>query len=103
MIQLDYKVDTDVAGKAHRNAQLVVTPSHLPGGPSSETIKTVSLDISYDDGTTWQKATLTHRGDGWETMLHAPADAAYVTLRASAHDGLDNSVTQSITRAFGLK
>lgn len=103
LIQLDYKVDTDIAGKAHRNAELVVTPSHLPGGPSSKTIDTLTLDISYDDGTTWQKATLTHRGDGWETMLHAPADAAYATLRASAHDGLGNSVTQSITRAFGLK
>ncbi|MCX5093890.1 S8 family serine peptidase [Streptomyces sp. NBC_00365] len=103
LIQLDYKVDTDTAGKAHRNAELVVTPSHIPGGPSSKTIKAVSLDVSYDDGTTWQKTTLTHRGDGWATMLHAPARAAYATLRASAHDGRGNSVTQSITRAFGLK
>ncbi|WP_351229046.1 S8 family serine peptidase [Streptomyces sp. NPDC002133] len=103
LIQLDYKVDTDTAGKARRNAKLVVTPSHLPGGPSSEAINALTLDISYDDGTTWQKATLTHRGDGWETRLRAPANAAYATLRTSAHDGQGNSVTQNITRAFGLK
>ncbi|MET7857849.1 S8 family serine peptidase [Streptomyces sp. NPDC005318] len=103
LIQLDYTVDTDTAGKARRNAGLVVTPSHIPGGPSSKTINNLTLDVSYDDGTTWQKATLTHRGDGWETTLHAPAHTAYATLRVSAHDKQGNSVTQSITRAFGLK
>jgi subtilisin family serine protease len=103
LIQLDYQVDTDLAGKARRNAELVVTPSHLPGGPSSAAIRTVTVDVSYDDGTTWHKATLTRRGAGWETRLHAPADASYATLRASAHDDQGDSVTQSITRAFGLK
>ncbi|WP_055590727.1 S8 family peptidase [Streptacidiphilus griseoplanus] len=103
LIQLDYQVDTDTAGKAHRNAELVVTPSHIPGGPSSRAIRTVTLDVSYDDGKTWQKAALTHRDDGWAAVLHAPAHAAYATLRTSAHDDLGNSVTQSITRAFGLK
>ncbi len=103
LIQLDYKVDTDTSGKARRNAELVVAPSHLPGGPSSKAICALTLDISYDDGATWQKASLTHRGDGWETTLHAPAKTAYATLRTSAHDRQGNSVTQSITRAFGLK
>ena len=103
LIQLDYKVDVDTAGKAHRNADLTVTPSHLPGGPSSKAINALTLDISYDDGATWQKAALTHTGDGWKTRLHAPAKTTYVTLRTTAHDGLGNSVAQSITRAFGLK
>ncbi|MFF3466205.1 S8 family peptidase [Streptomyces sp. NPDC001984] len=105
LIQLDYNVDTDTAGKARRNADLTVTPSHvpLPGVPSSKTIGDVTLDVSYDDGATWHKAELNHIGDGWKTTLHAPADATYVTLRASAHDDQGNSVTQSITRAFGLK
>ncbi|MER5689759.1 S8 family serine peptidase [Streptomyces sp. NPDC002205] len=105
LIQLDYTVDTDTAGKAHRNADLTVTPSHvpLPGVPSSKTIGDVTLDVSYDDGATWNKATLNHIGDGWRTSLHAPAGATYATLRATAHDDQGNSVTQSITRAFGLK
>ncbi|AWS46113.1 S8 family serine peptidase [Streptosporangium sp. 'caverna'] len=103
LIQLDYKVDTDPAGRARRNADLAVTPSHLPGGPSSKAINALTLDISYDDGVTWQKADLTHAGDGWRTRLHASARATYVTLRVTAHDGRGNSVTQNITRAFGLK
>ncbi|MEU6341895.1 S8 family serine peptidase [Streptomyces sp. NPDC046977] len=103
LIQLDYKVDIDTAGKARRDAKLVVTASHLPGGPSSRTIDTVTADLSYDDGATWHKATLTHRGDGWETELHAPARSTYATLRASARDRQGNTVSQSIIRAFGLK
>jgi subtilisin family serine protease len=103
LIQLDYKVDTDIAGKAHRNADLTVTPSHLPGGPSSKAIRDVTLDVSYDDGATWHKAVLYHLGNGWKTALHAPANATYATLRTTAQDDQGNSVTQSITRAFGLK
>ncbi|HET6988468.1 MAG TPA: S8 family serine peptidase [Kribbella sp.] len=103
LIQLDYDVNTDIVGKANRNTDLTVTPSHLPGGPSSKAIGDVTLDVSYDDGATWQHAALKHIGDGWKTTLHAPAGATYVTLRASAHDNQGNSVTQSITRAFGLK
>jgi subtilisin family serine protease len=103
LIQLDYKVDTDAAGKARRNTDLTVTPSHLPGGPSSNSIGDVTLDVSYDDGASWHKAALNHTGGGWKTALHAPAHAEYVTLRTSARDVQGNSVTQSITRAFGLK
>jgi subtilisin family serine protease len=103
LIQLDYDVDTDTAGKANRSADLTITPSHLPGGPSSKAIGDVTLDVSYDDGATWQKAAINHVGDGWKTTLHASAGATYVTLRVSAHDEQGNSVTQSIIRAFGLK
>ncbi|MFE9694056.1 S8 family serine peptidase [Micromonospora sp. NPDC005806] len=103
LIQLDYDVNTDTVGKANRNTDLTVTPSHLPGGPSSKAIGDVTLDVSYDDGATWQQAALKHIGDGWKTTLHAPAGATYVTLRASAHDNQSNSITQSITHAFGLK
>jgi hypothetical protein len=42
-------------------------------------------------------------GDSWKTKLHAPGTTSYVTLRTTAHDDQGNSVTQSITRAFGLK
>ncbi|MEU3793861.1 S8 family serine peptidase [Streptomyces fructofermentans] len=103
LIQLDYTVDTDTAGKARRTAELAITPSHLPGGPDSKDIRGLTLDISYDDGATWHKADLGHRGRHWETRLRAPAASTYVTLRASAHDDRGNKVTQSITRAFGLK
>ncbi|MEW9529183.1 S8 family serine peptidase [Microbispora sp. NPDC049125] len=103
LIQLDYDVDTDAAGLARRNADVTITPSHLPGGPSSASIKAVTLDVSYDDGATWQKASVAHRDGRWTVKLHAPVNAGFVSLRTTARDDAGDSVTQSITRAFGLR
>jgi subtilisin family serine protease len=104
LIQLDYTVEgMDDSGKAHRYTDITVTPSHLRGAPGSDSIKTVSLDVSYDDGATWHHTTPTRTAQGWNTRLNAPAHAQFVTLRTSAADTEGNTVTQSITRAFGLK
>ncbi|MER7807380.1 S8 family serine peptidase [Streptomyces sp900116325] len=104
LIQLDYAVEGMMAsGKTGRRTAITVTPSHLPGGPSTHTIKTVNVDVSYDDGVTWQHPALSHTAQGWSTQLNAPAKARYVTLRTSAGDTEGNTVKQSITRAFGLK
>ncbi|MFD0503061.1 hypothetical protein ACFQ0G_09445 [Streptomyces chiangmaiensis] len=104
LVQLDYAVGgMDDTGKARRRTDLLVTPTHLSGGPGSETITEVSVDVSYDDGATWHHAALQHTAEGWRARLDAPADARFVTLRTSARDTQGNSITQDITRAFGLK
>ncbi|MFE4653575.1 S8 family serine peptidase [Streptomyces sp. NPDC056707] len=103
LVQLDYKVSTDLSGKARRQAGLTVTASHLEGVPANGTIRTVGLEVSYDDGATWHRANLRHQDGGWQTHLDAPAKARYATLRASAHDSQGNSVSQTVYRAFGLK
>ncbi|MEU6649845.1 S8 family serine peptidase [Streptomyces sp. NPDC046900] len=101
LIQLDYGVDTDKAGRADRHTQLTVTASHLPGTTAG--IGKPSLEVSYDDGATWQRADLAGHGDGWATALRAPKSAGFVSLRVTARDSADNSVSQTITRAFGLR
>ncbi|WP_329190294.1 S8 family serine peptidase [Actinacidiphila glaucinigra] len=101
LIQLDYGVDTDKAGRADRHAGLTVTASHLPG--TTAAIGKPSLEVSYDDGKTWQRAGLDRRGDGWRTDLRAPKSAGFATLRVTARDDAGNTVSQTITRAFGLR
>ncbi len=101
LIQLDYGVDTDKAGRADRRATLTVTASHLPG--TTAAIAKPSLEVSYDDGKTWQRADLTREGAGWRTGLHAPKSAGFATLRVTARDSAGNDVSQTITRAFGLR
>ncbi|WP_235456830.1 S8 family serine peptidase [Streptomyces olivochromogenes] len=101
LIQLDYGVDTDTAGRADRRAELTVTASHLPG--TTAAIGTPSLEVSYDDGNTWHTSDLTRTGDGWRTALNAPESADFATLRATARDDAGNTVSQTITRAFGLR
>ncbi|WP_307834108.1 S8 family serine peptidase [Paractinoplanes lichenicola] len=103
LIQLDYRVGTDLAHRASRSAGITVVPSHLPGAPSSKTITSAALDVSYDDGVTWVSQRLKRSGDGWTTDLRAPRTAQHVTLRAAARDSYGNSVEQTITRAFGLR
>ncbi|MGC4816614.1 S8 family serine peptidase [Micromonospora sp. DT63] len=101
MIQLDYQVAIDRDGTASRRVPLTVVASHLPG--VSGTVGPVTVEVSYDDGRTWQKPRLTRHGDGWRTTLDAPAKARFVSLRTSARDTAGNTVSQSITRAFGLR
>ncbi|MEO3818472.1 S8 family serine peptidase [Plantactinospora sp. B24E8] len=101
LIQLDYAVATDEDGRAARNSRLTVTPSHLPG--VSATVRTPTVEISYDDGTHWQRAELKRDESGWRTTLKAPKGSSFVTLRVAAADSAGNTVTQTITRAFGLR
>ncbi|MFJ3224552.1 S8 family serine peptidase [Streptomyces sp. NPDC086783] len=100
LIQLDYGVKTDLSGRAHRHADLTVTTSQLPGVESP--VSTATVDLSYDDGKTWHRADLDRQGANWRTSLHAPRSAQFVTLRVDARDRDGNSVTQTLTRAFGL-
>ncbi|MFB7177292.1 S8 family serine peptidase [Streptomyces sp. NPDC056257] len=103
LIQLDYAVETDVAGRAKRRADLTIAASHLSASAGTAAIGVPALEVSYDDGITWRRAPLKHTDKGWRTSLDAPRAAQYVTLRATARDAQGNHVVQNITRAFGLK
>ncbi|MGW2338529.1 hypothetical protein ACWCXS_31745 [Streptomyces sp. NPDC001685] len=101
LIQLDYGVRTDPAGRADRNGHLTVTASHLGG--VTGTVKRPSVELSYDDGATWRRAAPDRHGDEWRTMLRAPKRATFVTVRVAARDDDGNSVSQTLVRAFGLR
>lgn len=99
LIQLDYAVSTDLAGRAHRRTGLSVTPSQLagPGKASS-----VAVEVSYDDGASWRTLRSSRHGSTWQVQLDAPSKARYVSLRTTARDTAGNSVVQTVDRAFGL-
>ncbi|WP_435220623.1 S8 family peptidase [Streptomyces sp. Tue6028] len=109
LIQLDYTVDLDSDGKARRGTSLTVTPSHLTSPdpaqhlPPTSAIDKVGLELSYDDGITWHKAPLTRTAAGWQTTVDAPKKTSYVSFRATAGDDRGNAISQTVTRAFGLK
>ncbi|WP_328323070.1 S8 family serine peptidase [Kribbella sp. NBC_00382] len=101
LIQLDYAIDTDVAGRAGRHDDLTISPKWSVSS-TAEGLRQPSLDISYDDGKTWQRAALRSTGKGWTTRLDGPRDG-FVSLRVHADDGKGAGIDQTITRAFGLK
>ncbi|MET8139307.1 S8 family serine peptidase [Sphaerisporangium sp. NPDC005288] len=99
LIQLDYEIATDDAGRAARNATLSVSATALPRAAGAGRIGPVTLDLSYDDGRTWHRVTCDHDG---RYRLSAPRTASFMSLRAGAKDSAGNAVTQTITRATGL-
>ncbi|MET8767422.1 S8 family serine peptidase [Streptomyces sp. NPDC004658] len=103
LIQLDYAVETDLSGRAHRRTALTVTASHMKGAAGAAPVRDVKLEVSYDDGTTWLPTPL-HSTDGGQTaLLDAPSGVRYVSLRTTARDTGGNTVNQTLIRAFGLK
>ncbi|WP_204358265.1 S8 family serine peptidase [Streptosporangium sp. 'caverna'] len=102
LIQLDYGVSTDLAGRADRRAELSVTPSHLGGAAGAGKINSVTLEVSYDDGAGWRTLKTSRSGTGWRVRLDAPSKARYAGLRTTARDAAGNSVVQTVERAFGL-
>ena len=107
VLQLDYDLETNLWGniKAGRTHEIGVrsVPSH-DGTPLTEKVTKVTLDISYDGGTTWRKVALTRRAGGWwRGTFSAPAKADFVSVRASAETANDYSIKQEIIRAYGLR
>jgi len=67
-------------------------------------ISEITLDVSFDDGATWHPLTLHSSGtDRWQAEVSHPADAEFVSLRASARDTSGNRVEQTVIRAYGLR
>lgn len=100
LLQIKYGVDTDEAGKTAKKASLTASVAHLDHAADAGTLSAVTLEVSYDDGHTWQKIT---SGEDGRFALSAPKGARFVSLRAHAHDSVGNAVAQTVIRAFGLR
>jgi len=104
VLQLDYRVDADLAGNVRGGRQSVgLLASHLPGVRGGGRVVETTLEVSFDDGATWRAATLTPAaGGGWTASFDAPSQG-YVSLRATARDDAGNSISQEVIRAYGLR
>lgn len=100
LVQVEYGIGTDSAGRAGRHDTLSVTAAHLPDAAGAGKIGAVCLELSYDEGRTWQKADC---GADGRVRLDAPRKASSVSLRAHAKDGAGNAVHQTVIKAFGLR
>ncbi|MEU7527654.1 S8 family serine peptidase [Saccharothrix sp. NPDC042600] len=63
----------------------------------------ISAFASYDEGGTWRPVHLLPAPGGWEAVLHHPADAGTVSLRATATDADGGGVSQTVLRTYYLK
>ncbi|MGC5166420.1 S8 family peptidase [Luteimicrobium sp. DT211] len=103
LLNLGYDVDTDLQGaaKAGKRLPLTLTAATFPG---VVTATSAALQVSYDEGATWQPVTLKRAGAGrWTTDLRTPRDATSVSLRASAQAPGGLTVQQDVIRAVALR
>ncbi|MEH7504151.1 S8 family serine peptidase [Neobacillus drentensis] len=105
-LQINYKVDTDLAGNARagESTELELSTSRIAGATDIGKIEGVSLQVSFDEGKNWEPATLTPKGEGWVANIQHPhKPGTFVSLKASAWDDAGNRIDQEIIKAYGLK
>jgi hypothetical protein len=74
--------------------------------PSGLRLRSLELDVSYDDGQTWREARLwVHRDRGWALVRHPKLAQTngFVGLRVRAEDVDGNTIEQTTLRAFQLR
>lgn len=76
-----------------------------PANAPEATIAELSVEVSLDDGVTWQPVPVTRAPDSASgtVLIEHPGNARYVSLRARAADSLGSTVEQTIVRAYGIR
>jgi subtilisin family serine protease len=73
-------------------------------GAHAHKARSVTVDVSYDEGLTWKKVTVKRDGDRFAVTIPAGGAAGgYASLRATATDGVGNRVSETVTRAYALR
>ncbi|MBO1332708.1 S8 family serine peptidase [Streptomyces sp. VRA16 Mangrove soil] len=105
LINLNYDLDTDLAGAVKAGSRLPVglSAEYVKGAAGTGTLGGGTLEVSYDGGKTWKSVSLTGTGTSWTGTLSVPRDAASVSLRATAKDDKGGSISQEIIRAAAVK
>lgn len=107
VLNLDYRLESDLHGdiKANGTQKIALKPVSMGGGTVPGKVTRVKLDVSYDDGATWQKVTLAKGADGYWTgsFRTAKKPGGFLSVRASAETNTGFGVENEIIRAYGLR
>ncbi|TDD59399.1 hypothetical protein E1263_15260 [Kribbella antibiotica] len=71
-------------------------------GVKASQVKTLTVEVSGDDGKTWTPAKVRRTGQGFTAVFNTPAGAG-ISLRTSVTDKAGNNTTQSVLNAYRLK
>ncbi|MEV6192878.1 S8 family serine peptidase [Streptomyces sp. NPDC051920] len=107
VLNLDYRLDTDLHGdvRAGTAQKMVLSPVSMGGGTVPGKVTAVKLEVSYDDGATWQKVQVVKgTGGSWTGWFKtARKPGGFVSVRASAVTSSGFGVKNEIIRAYGLR
>jgi subtilisin family serine protease len=71
-------------------------------GSTAGRARTLTVEVSFDDGATWKSVPVIRNGQQGVVILKHPAKAGFVSLRAASTDTAGNTVTQTIVRAYEI-
>ncbi|MCT2582855.1 S8 family serine peptidase [Actinophytocola gossypii] len=98
-VRFDLPLDDHNRAPAGEPVRGEVTVAHQPGSRASR-IRDVIVEVSYDEGRTWRRATV--HGD--RVVVPAGGEpGGYASLRATATDRHGNAVTETVVRAYALR
>lgn len=103
LLAVRFRPDVDRRNEAPAGSTMSVPVTIDSAGPVGR-IGTPTIDVSFDDGATWQPVPVQRRGDGaYRAIVRHPRTAPHVSLRATASDDRGNTVEQTIHRAYLLR
>lgn len=93
----------DDNGAAPAGGQFAI-PVTLAAPPNTSVsgIRSVTVEYSTNDGTTWMPATVSGSGTAYNATVTHPAGSGFVSLRVTASDWSGNSVEQTLIGAYRI-
>jgi len=100
LLSIGFDPELDLTNHAPANA-LFSVPFRVDRQPGSQGGKAEpkQVEVSHNDGQTWQRVPVQHVNDTWSAVIQNPA-SGFVSLRANAADQDGNTVTQTVIRAY---
>jgi subtilisin family serine protease len=89
------ELDQHNTAPANRTVKVPVVATPQPGSSVGQ-VTNLTVEVSYDDGTTWTPAPV----QSGEAQVKHPDGEGFVSLRANATDNAGNTVEQTIIRAY---
>ncbi|MGI8328351.1 hypothetical protein ACRYCC_00195 [Actinomadura scrupuli] len=86
---------------ARGSATTVALSVSGPGAKSP--VKALSLEASFNGGTTWRKVQLKQSGARWLAKVTNPGGPGFVSLRAKVKDTKGNGVTETVVNAYAIR
>ncbi|WP_323055934.1 S8 family serine peptidase [Lentzea sp. NEAU-D7] len=101
-VRFEPKLDDDNQGRAGSVLTVPVTVQRNGAAADVTDVRTPQVEVSYDEGKTWQRTTVFKAGDRWLLTLLHPKGAKSVSFKAKTGDA-QGSVDQTVVEAYTLR
>jgi hypothetical protein len=100
LLTVRYDPNVDIRNRAPGGAGFSF-PAYVERQDGTPRVAKFTVDVSYDDRGTWQRADVRRDGNCWTVSVKHPA-SGFASLRADVTDTNGNSVRQTIVRAYQI-